>query len=94
MDDDPEDAYLAQVASSDIYLGSLARATETTQVRLQRHPCRIRRVDEARLRFSIWNSDGDLDGRQRRLPRRSEGVPHHRQLQLTRTISHSGSRDG
>jgi hypothetical protein len=66
MDDDPENAYLGRVASSDRYLGILG----------QRYGKPLRsgysathtEYDEAMtrgLRSSIWNSNDELDGRQR-----------------------------
>jgi len=66
MDDDPEDAYLGQVASSDIYLGVLGPRYGTPLK--SGYSATHAEYDEAMrrgLRVSIWNADGELDGRQR-----------------------------
>jgi hypothetical protein len=65
MDDDPEDAYLGQVASSDIYLGILGQ--RYGKPLKSGYSATHAEYDEAMrrgLRSSIWNSDGELDGRQ------------------------------
>ena len=65
MDDDPEDAYLGQVASSDIYLGILGQ--RYGKPLNSGYSATHAEYDEATrrgLRSSIWNSDGDLDGPQ------------------------------
>lgn len=66
MDDDPEDAYLGQVASSDIYIGVLGQ--RYGKPLKSGYSATHSEYDEAirrGLRCSIWNSEGELDGRQR-----------------------------
>ena len=66
MDDDPEDAYLGQVASSDIYLGILGQ--RYGKPLKSGYSATQAEYDEAMrrgLRSSIWNLNGELDGRQR-----------------------------
>jgi hypothetical protein len=66
MDDDPEEAYLAQVASSDIYMGILGQ--RYGKLLKSGYSATHAEYDEAMrrgLRSSIWNWDGELDGRQR-----------------------------
>ncbi len=65
MDDDPEEAYLAQVASSDIYVGILGQ--RYGKPLKSGYSATHAEYDEAMrrgLRSSIWNWDGELDGRQ------------------------------
>lgn len=66
MDDDPEDAYLARVAASDIYLGILG--TRYGKPLKTGYSATHAEYDEAGrrgLRISVWATDGELDGRQR-----------------------------
>jgi hypothetical protein len=66
MDDDPEAAYLDQVARSDIYVGILGTRYGTPLK--SGYSATHAEYDEAMargLRTSIWNSDKELDGRQR-----------------------------
>ena len=64
-DDDPEDAYLSEVASSDIYVGILGRryGRPLKSRYSATHAEYLAAVDQG-LRISIWNSSGSLDGPQ------------------------------
>jgi hypothetical protein len=66
MDDDPEDAYLSQVASSDIYLGILGqRYGKPLKTGYSATHAEYDEAMRRGLRSSIWNSAGGLDGPQR-----------------------------
>jgi hypothetical protein len=66
MDNDPEDAYLGQVASSDIYLGILGqRYGKPLKSGFSATHAEYDESMRRGLRSSIWNSNGELDGRQR-----------------------------
>ncbi len=65
MDDDPEDAYLGHVENSDIYLGTLGQ--RYGKPLKSGYSATHAEYDEAMTRgrrISIWNSAGELDGRQ------------------------------
>jgi hypothetical protein len=65
MDDDPEDAYLSQVASADIYLGILGqRYGKPLKSGFSATHAEYAEAMAQGLRTSIWNTDGDLDGHQ------------------------------
>jgi hypothetical protein len=66
MDDDAEDAYLAQVASSSIYVGLLgARYGRPLKSGYSATHAEYDEAGRAGLRISIWNAAEGLDGRQR-----------------------------
>jgi hypothetical protein len=65
MDDDPEDAYLGQVARSDIYLGILGqRYGKPLKPGFSATHAEYDEATRRGLRSSIWNSNGELDDRQ------------------------------
>jgi hypothetical protein len=65
MDDDPEDAYTAQVGASDIYLGILgSRYGKPLKDGLLGDPRRVQRGGRSG-RISVWTTSADQDGRQR-----------------------------
>ena len=66
MDDDPEEAYLSKVASSDIYLGILgARYGKPLKSGYSATHAEYNEAVIRGLRISIWNTEADLDGPQR-----------------------------
>jgi hypothetical protein len=65
MDDDPEDAYTAQVASSDIYLGILgSRYGKPLKTGYSATHAEYNEAVTRGLRLSIWTTSADQDGRQ------------------------------
>jgi hypothetical protein len=66
MDDDPEEAYLAQVASSSIYVGVLgARYGRPLKSGYSATHAEYNEATRSGLRVSIWSAADGLDGRQR-----------------------------
>jgi hypothetical protein len=66
MDDDPEDAYTAQVGSSDIYLGILgARYGRPLKTGYSATHAEYNEAVARGLRISVWTTSADQDGRQR-----------------------------
>ena len=66
MDDDPEDAYLGNVASSDIYLGILGtRYGRPLKSGYSATHAEYNEAVRRGLRLSVWTSEQELDGRQR-----------------------------
>jgi hypothetical protein len=66
MDDDPEDAYTAQVASSDIYLGILGvRYGKPLKTGYSATHAEYNEAVARGLRVSVWTTSADRDGRQR-----------------------------
>ena len=66
MDDDPEDAYTARVASSDIYLGILgARYGKPLKTGYSATHAEYNEAVARGLRISVWTTSADQDGRQR-----------------------------
>jgi hypothetical protein len=66
MDDDPEDAYLGQVASSTIYLGILGRRYGTPlKSGYSATHAEYNEAEQRGRRISIWVKEGDIDGPQR-----------------------------
>jgi hypothetical protein len=66
MDDDPEDAYLGQVASSSIYVGVLgARYGRPLKSGYGATHAEYNEAVRAGLRISVWNAADGLDGPQR-----------------------------
>ena len=66
MDDDPEDAYLGNVAASDIYVGLLgARYGKPLRTGYSATHAEYNEAVQRGLRVSVWRTDGDLDGPQR-----------------------------
>jgi Domain of unknown function (DUF4062) len=66
MDDDPEDAYTAQVASSDIYLGILGpRYGKPLKTGYSATHAEYNEAVARGLRISVWTTNADQDGRQR-----------------------------
>ena len=66
MDDDPEDAYTAQVASSDIYLGILgSRYGKPLKTGYSATHAEYNEAGSRGLRISVWTTSGDQDGHQR-----------------------------
>ena len=66
IDDDPEDAYTAQVASSDIYLGILgSRYGKPLKTGYPATHAECNEAVRRGLRISIWTTSADQDGRQR-----------------------------
>jgi hypothetical protein len=66
MDDDPEDAYTAQVASSDIYLGILgARYGKPRKTGYSATHAEYNEAVARGLRISVWTNSANQDGRQR-----------------------------
>jgi hypothetical protein len=64
-DDDPEDAYLGNVASSDIYIGVLGgRYGKPARSGYSATHAEYNEAIRRGLRISVWNATGDLDGRQ------------------------------
>lgn len=65
MDDNPEDAYLGQVASSSIYLGILGeRYGRPLPSGYSATHAEYNAAERAGLRISVWNAQDGLDGRQ------------------------------
>ncbi len=66
MDDDPEDAYTAHVASSDLYLGILgARYGKPLKTSYSATHAEYNEAAARGLRISVWTTSADQDGRQR-----------------------------
>ncbi|MGH8980003.1 MAG: DUF4062 domain-containing protein [Acidimicrobiales bacterium] len=66
MDDDPEDAYTAQVASSDIYLGILGgRYGKPLKTGYSATHAEYNEATNRGLRISVWTTSAEQDGRQR-----------------------------
>ena len=66
MDDDPENAYAAQVASADIYLGILGnRYGRPLKTGYSATHAEYNVAVERGLRVSVWTTQADQDGRQR-----------------------------
>jgi hypothetical protein len=66
MDDDPEDAYLGQVASSSIYVGILgARYGRPLKSGYSATHAEYNTAVDAGLRISVWTAADGLDGPQR-----------------------------
>ena len=66
MDDDPEDAYLGQVALSSIYVGVLgARYGRPLKSGYSATHAEYNQAIRAGLRISVWNAADGLDGPQR-----------------------------
>ena len=66
MDDDPEDAYINQVAASDIYLGILGqRYGKPLKTGYSPTHTESNQAVQQGLRISVWTSHADQDGRQR-----------------------------
>lgn len=66
MDDDPEDAYTAQVASSDIYLGILgSRYGKPLKTGYSATHAEYNEATDRGLRISVWTTSAEQDGRQR-----------------------------
>jgi hypothetical protein len=66
MDDDPEDAYTAHVASSDIYLGILgARYGTPLKTGYSATHAEYNEAAARGLRISVWTTSAEQDGRQR-----------------------------
>ena len=66
MDDDPEDAYTTQVASSDIYLGILSsRYGRPLKTGCSATHAEYIEAVARGLRISVWTTSADQDGRQR-----------------------------
>jgi Domain of unknown function (DUF4062) len=65
MDDNPEDAYLGQVASSSIYLGILGeRYGRPLPSGYSPTHAEYNAAERGGLRISVWNAQEGLDGRQ------------------------------
>lgn len=65
MDDDPEEAYTAHVASSDIYLGILgARYGKPLKTGYSATHAECNEAVTRGLRISVWTTTADQDGRQ------------------------------
>ena len=66
MDDDPEDAYTAQVASSDVYLGILgSRYGKPLKTGYSATHAEYNEATNRGLRISVWTTSAEQDGRQR-----------------------------
>jgi len=69
MDDDPQEAYTAQVASSDIYLGMLgARYGRPLKTGYSATHAEYNEASARGLRLSVWTIADEQEGRQRGLP--------------------------
>ena len=94
MDDDPEDPYTAQVASSDIYLGILgSRYGKPLKTGYSATHAECNEAVRRGLRISIWTTTADQDGRQRDFLDEIRVFPPPAPTRRP-TISPSASRNG
>ena len=88
MDDDPEYAYNAHVASSDIYVGILgARYGRPLKTGYSATHAEYNEAAARGLRISVWTTSADQDARRTTgLPRRGPGLSHHRNFYFIRRL--------
>ena len=94
-DDDARTAYLTGVQSSDTYVGILgARYGKPDPTGYFPTHMKYNEAVRVGLRPIVWATTGEMDGRQRGLPRRGSHIPHNWQLLYPQALGAPPRRHG